>query len=249
MAQYCTMCEEYFNDPSRHRYIDCVYYNGCLCGKKVPDRDHIKNCFMLKEKRRKAEQGGTPMLSNLPKSSDWKVCPMCMIRYMGDSNDHRFKICAYYNGCPFCKKRYFEPNHMKACEAASRKKAEVEAKTGDEDADLEGVQYMCHHCHEFIAAAEYDDHKKKCAVLSTAGPASDDDDTKILTTVVVEEPKTYCSLCGSNILSRYFRSHEEHCWKTVCSKFRYTTKSYGEPEVIDTRLEPGEKAVRFEEIP
>lgn len=242
MSHFCTMCEEYYNDPTKHRYIECMYYNGCACGIKNPGREHFKQCFLLRERKRKASTSPAPMLSNSTETSklDEITCSMCLVKYRGNPYDHRTVYCAYYNGCPVCGKKYFSPpGHMAECEERKRL---LDAGFEDDTAD---IKYKCSTCNEYIAAMKYDTHKSSCKKEEEEAAA--DDDTKVFTPVIPQEPKEKCEFCGVSIVEKYINEHRKNCFESLERKFSYSVKYHGEPEVIDVRVKKGERAVRFSE--
>lgn len=241
MSHFCTMCEEYYNDPNKHRYIECMYYNGCDCGEKNPGRRHIRVCPAVRDRKRKVAESRmpAPLLSNSRLSyPEEAVCAMCQVKYRGSASDHRTYVCAYYNGCPHCKKRYFEPNHMKKCEEEAR------LKEAGFDRDAGSIKYKCASCNEYIESFKYDAHIASC---KGEVEAKDDDETKVFPAAVVETPKTLCPFCLLKISDEFTESHQKSCFESVERKFSYNASYYGEPQVIDVRVKKGERAVRFQE--
>lgn len=233
MSQFCTMCEQYFNDPQRHRYVECVYYNGCACGMKMPAPGHADKCFLLRDRKRREREaasfkGGT-MLSNE------KLCSMCLRKYSGDDFVHRNSECYYYFGCPKCKKKYEVPSHFNSCTGIqatpSGSYPHSYPTTFSRYPYSSAVKVLCRDCREYVVEEFLNEHKRYC-------PAKTSPDM------------VKCPLCDVRTVRSYLESHLEWCRKSMETKFsEKRVHVQGEPVLMDGRVQKGEKFVKFKEAP
>lgn len=243
------MCGDYYHDYNKHRYVDCIYFNGCPCGMKSVPTDHKEKCFYWRDRRYKASKEAHP-----PSSTNM-VCSLCGEAYRSGFNDHRDRDCQYYVGCRKCSKRYAAYDHFKNCTGPIIPMVRGEFSGGGlaphsypgyNDGPYPPTSYpkptypyahavkvLCSDCNEYVVEEYMDKHKQYC-------PAKELPYMK------------RCSLCNHKVHQDALASHRSDCMKAVQEKFSKAATAVGEPNIVDLRqrkVAKGERVVTFKEGP
>jgi hypothetical protein len=249
------MCEGFYNEPVKHRYIDCPYYNGCLCGLRQQTSKHVEGCVIAKEIRRKKRireeaqarenqlrKQEQPLISN-SRGNQPLTCIYCFRAYSYDRAQHETRYCPYFVGCPHCGRKKIDGKHTEECKV--RILADPEGVIPGE----EPVIYMvCQYCRGEIPMEDWDDHRRdKC------GPKQ--------VSLIVEEttrksqaqagPTKWCWMCDKKIYEDIFESHQVECKKKMAARYAaLPKKEHGELFIVDDRPRCSNlKEVKFVEEP
>lgn len=244
--QLCTMCDQYYSDPLRHKVMDCYYYVGCPCGLKPTNKKHVEGCFMARERARKDKTRSRfpqppPMLRNAD-LKDEIVCCYCFRDYYSSKEEHEEKYCPYFIGCYVCGQKKVDKVHVETC------------KKRKENAVPDEIQLVCRYCRQNVPMSQYDEHMKlQCGPKTIDGII---EETAKVPRLSLLPPRPLdmvpCGLCGSDIMKVYIESHSARCKDTVKSKFSSTVYYASEPRIVDLRRTASTKDLReviFEEGP
>lgn len=255
MQKFCTMCDQYYNDPTKHRFLECPYYVGCPCGLRPATKQHMEKCFMAREKNRKEQkQKSEPqgMIKNAKKMTSLLefTCCYCFRAYFSSKEDHEEKFCVWHTGCPKCGEKKKDYAHAKNCTGSRKERTNV-----PEDHDIELV---CRYCRSNVPMTKWDDHMKTQCGPKTVQEIVDATEKGSGGLIVI--PETHglgagaqsewkkgmynCAFCGTDIMLTYKESHEARCKEQLKSKFGFTIYTVGEMNVVDLRRTPSTKNLR-----
>jgi len=253
MLNYCTVCEGFYSDPARHRYVECPYYNGCACGLKQQTKKHVDNCFMVKELKRKGrmlaviekeisiEKKEASLIRNSQNIPVLK-CIYCFQEYGYSRQVHEERYCTYFTGCPFCGEKKKDSHHVEEC----KRKQIRDATGGDSDSVL---CMICDYCRGEIDMDRWEGHRANCGPKNLS--LIMDETVKKQRSAEPSKPTKWCWSCDKQIYDDIFTGHQDECRKKMASRFATPPrKETGELNVIDERPKDSHlKEVQFVEEP
>jgi len=254
MLSYCTMCDGFYNDPVKHRYIECPFYHGCPCGLKQQTRKHVDGCFMAKELKRKEralystsaveaalKKKEAPLIRNSQSNVSLK-CIYCFREYSYSRKEHEERYCTYFSGCPFCGAKKKDSHHVEQC----KKKQIHDATGGDNDS---GLYMICDYCRGDIEMDKWEGHRADCGPKSLSLIV--DETVKNHKAAQAGRPTKWCWSCDKQICEDIFSGHQDECRKRMASRFSVLPKKEnGELSVSDERPKDSHlKEAQFVEEP
>lgn len=255
MMHHCTLCEGFYHDPVKHRYIDCPYYNGCLCGLRQQSAKHVEKCVISKEIKRKRktvedsnkvdeilQRREANLISNSPQFN--LTCIYCFRGYSYDRKDHESRFCPYFIGCVYCGKKKVDGKHVETCKVMQEREVES-AAIGKEDM---AVYMICQFCRADVSMDRWDEHRKKCGPKSNLALIVDETQRKSSGPKV---PTKWCWMCGKEIAEDIFSSHQTGCKERMEKQYAKSSAWHGEISIDDRRpTKSGNlKEVQFVEEP
>jgi hypothetical protein len=237
MEQFCTMCDQYYRDPAKHRYVDCPFYNGCPCGIRPATKQHVEKCFMARERSRKAQKGATPMVSNISQTEF--TCVYCFRPYYSAKEEHETKFCMYFVGCTKCGAKGKDFTHSRTCKG----------KEGETVSGAKEIELVCRYCRSNVPMSKYDDHmQKECGprTVNEIVEATEKRGLILLPPAIPEWKRSmvWCPFCGTDIVESYIETHQVRCKEQLKTKFEFAVYTVGEVRVYDNRRAQSIKDLR-----
>ena len=226
MQQLCTMCDQFYSDPNKHRVMDCYYYVGCPCGIKPASKEHIKGCFFMRERARKKAMQKSAFMGNRSADDVQFNCIYCFRSYGGSTvEEHEKRFCYYTVGCPFCLLKKKDIGHVRNCKSRATEKSMEDTV----------IVMVCQYCRADVKFEDWDEHKR-----TRCGPDSGKTNLSLIVdeTQKQSQPKQnmmWCAMCGTYIVDTYFKTHQARDRELLQSKFSSVKIETGELPTLDRR--------------
>ena len=212
IEKFCDMCGQYYHDPNKHQYVDCVYRNGCPCGLKNVPKRHTESCFYWRDKKRREEADRSRSAASsagVTTSYSNTECSLCGAPYYYSYEAHK-SSCYYHQGCPSCRQAYKPRDHYKTC----RETPAYPYQGAYRDPWLE-PRSLCTSCGEYIINKYYMEHQNRCKRERDEAR----EEAKAAAKPSPSANEMACPLCDQLVARSGIIAHQEVCMEDIRKKF------------------------------